>query len=78
MTTLPDTRLLEERKGVVFVDCLVMCVHSDLRAEWERLNGKKLVPANPIDRLVDQATGYDLDTMREFADFVYTYIFSLF
>lgn len=68
-------RLLEQRNGVSFIECLNECLHSDLVKEWERLFGKKLVAANPLDRMIDEATGYDMAIMIEFADFVYQYVF---
>ncbi len=70
-----DTRLLEVRNGIPFIGCLETALHSDLVKEWERLSGKKLLPASPLDRMIDSATGYDMVMMREFADFVYEYVF---
>jgi hypothetical protein len=69
-------RLLEQRGGVTFVDCLVECIHtSEFVSEWQRLSGKKLLATNPLDRMVDKATGYDMSVIGEFADFVYDYVF---
>lgn len=73
-----DTRLLEQRNGVSFLECLEMCIHTPLVAEWERLSGKKIVPASPLDRMIDEATGYNMVVMKEFVDFVYTYVFGTF
>ena len=70
-----DIRLLQERNGVTFIDCLEAAIHSDLVKEWERLSGKKLVSRSPLDKMIDEATGYDMAIMREFADFVYQYVF---
>ena len=70
------SRLLEQRGGVTFVDCLEACTHtSELVTEWQRLSGKRLIAASPLDRMIDQATGYDLSVMGEFANFVYDYVF---
>ena len=73
---MPDARLLEKRNGVSFLECLEASIHSDLLQEWERLSGKKLVATSPIDRMIDEATGYDMHVMQEFADFCYTYVYS--
>jgi len=71
-----DTRLLQERGGITFIDCLHACLmNSEFVQQWERLWGKKLVPASTLDRMIDQATGYDLAVMREFADAVYQFVF---
>lgn len=72
-------RLLEQRNGVTFVECLETCINtSELVNEWQRLSGKTLLPASPIARMIDEATGYDMAVMGEFADFVYTHVFSTF
>ena len=70
-----EQRLLELRNGVSFVECLEAAVNSELVIEWQRLNGKRLIASSAINRMVDEATGYDMAVMREFADFVYTYVF---
>lgn len=71
------TRLLEQRNGVSFLECLEMCIQQrDLVAQWERLSSKKLVASSPIDKMIDEATGYDQAVMGEFADFVYDCIFT--
>jgi hypothetical protein len=73
---MDNTRLLEQRNGISFLDCLQFCLHtSEFVKEWERLSGKKLLPASPINRLIDEATGYDMAIMGEFADFVYASVF---
>ena len=72
---MQDTRLLEQRNGVTFFECLQVSLYSELLPQWERLSGKKLLASSPFDRLIDQATGYDLTLMREFADFVYECVF---
>lgn len=77
-TDKPDTRLLEQRHGVTFVECLEASLHSELLPQWERLWGKKLLVTSPLDRMIDEATGYDQAIMGEFADFVYTFVFSRF
>lgn len=74
-----NARLLEERNGVTFLDCLDTCIHEhEFIAQWERLSGKKLLPASPLDRMIDEATGYNMVVMSEFADFVYEFVFSVF
>jgi hypothetical protein len=74
-----DSRLLEVRNGVSFLECLETCTHnSEFVAQWERLNGKKLVATSPIDRMIDEATGHDVAMIGEFADFVYDYVFRIF
>lgn len=74
-----DTRLLEHRNGITFLECLEMCIQqADLIAQWERLSGKKLVASNPLDRMIDEATGYDQAVMGEFVDFVYNYVWVTF
>ena len=73
-----DTRLLEHQNGVTFLECLEMCIHSNLVTEWQRLSGKKLVASNPLDRMIDEATGYDQAVMGEFVDFVYDYVWVTF
>lgn len=71
-----DIRILEERGGVTFIDCLHACMmNSEFVHEWERLWGKKLTSKNVLDRMIDEATGYDLAVMREFADAVYQFVF---
>ena len=73
---MPDMRLLEEKNGVTFADCLAACLFTpEFRHEWERLTGNTLVAASPLDRMIDEATGYDMTVMAEFADFVYWYVF---
>ena len=71
-----EQRLLELRNGVSFVECLEAAVNSELVTEWQRLSGKQLIANSAIGRMIDEATGYDLAVMSEFADFVYTYVFS--
>ncbi len=79
-----DTRLLEQRGGVSFLECLELCLLTrEFRKEWERLEGKTLegktfLPASPIERMIDEKTGYDMTMMREFADFVYAHVFRTF
>lgn len=73
-----DTRLLEVRNGITFLQCLEQCIHTDLVTQWERLSGKKLVARNPLDRAIDEATGYDMAVMQEFADFCYNFVFLMF
>lgn len=74
---MPDTRLLEERGGVTFAACLAACLFTpEFRCEWERLTGNTLVAASPLDRMIDEATGYDRTMMAAFADFVYRFVFS--
>lgn len=74
-----NARLLEERNGVTFLDCLDTCIHErEFIAQWERLSGKKLLPTSPLDRMIDEATGYNMVVMGEFADFVYEFVFSVF
>jgi hypothetical protein len=71
-----DSRLLEQRDGIPFIECLNMCLYNqEFVAQWERLSGKKLLAKSPIDRMIDEATGYDMAVMREFADFVYDVVF---
>ncbi len=70
-----DQRLLELRNGVSFVECLEACINSELVTEWQRLSGKQLIASSAIGRMIDEATGYDMAVMGEFADFVYTYVF---
>lgn len=73
---MSDTRILEERGGITFIDCLQACLmNSEFVQQWERLWGKKLTNASPLDRMIDAATGYDLAVMGEFADAVYQYVF---
>jgi hypothetical protein len=74
-----DTRLLEMRHGVSFLECLETCLYnSEFIAQWERLNKKKIVPTSPIDRMIDEATGHDVTLIGEFADFVYENVFRIF
>lgn len=74
-----DTRLLEVRNGISFIECLEMCIQQrDLVTEWERLSEKKLVAANPLDRMIDEATGYDQAVMGEFVDWIYNYVWVTF
>lgn len=75
-TTTP--RLLEQRNGVTFAECLETALHSELLTEWQRLSNKKLIASSPLDRMIDQATGYDQAVMQEFADFVYEYAWQSF
>jgi len=56
-----------------------MCLQQrDLVTEWQRLSGKKLVASSPLDRMIDEATGYDMAIMQEFADFVYEFVWQSF
>lgn len=74
-----DTRLLEHRNGVTFLECLELCIQqADLIAQWERLSGKKIVASNQLDRMIDSATGYDVAVMGEFVDWVYNYVWVTF
>lgn len=74
-----DTRLLEHRNNVSFLECLDVCAHNrEFVAQWQRLYGKQLIATNTLDRMIDEATGYGLAVMAEFADFVYAYVFSTF
>lgn len=74
---MPESRLLEEKNGVTFADCLIVCLFMpEFVQQWERLTGMRLLPASPLDRMIDKATGYDLTVMAEFADFVYRCVFS--
>lgn len=74
-----DTRLLEQRNDITFVECLELCIQqADLIAQWERLSHKKLVASSPLDRMIDEATGYDQTVMGEFVDFVYEYVWVTF
>jgi len=61
-----DIRLMQERNGVTFIDCLEAAVRSDLVKEWERLSGKKLVARSPLDKMIDEATGYSNGEYRDF------------
>jgi len=75
-TSLPHLRLFEERNGITFLECLTVAIHTEhLVQEWERLSGKKLIASNPLDRMIDEATGYGDEVMREFANFVYECVF---
>lgn len=74
-----ESRLLEIRNGVPFLECLEHCLYTrEFRTEWERLSGKTLLAKTPLDRMIDEATGYDQAVMKEFADFVYECVFLLF
>ena len=74
-----DIRLLEQRHGITFLECLEACLYtSEFVKEWERLWKKKLIPSTPLDRMIDSATGYDMAVMGEFADFVYECVFHIF
>lgn len=73
---MADTRLLERRNGISFLECLETCIHErEFVAQYQRLSGKKLVPTNPIDRMIDEATGYNMVVIGEFVDFVYEFVF---
>lgn len=68
--------MLAVRQGIPFIECLNRCLHTpELVQQWERLSGKKLVSASPIERAIDEATGYDIELIKEFAEFVYEFIF---
>lgn len=70
---------LAQRRGIFFIDCLNRCLHEpELVAQWERLSGRQLIAHSPLERMIDEATGYQMDAMREFADFVYEYVFCTF
>lgn len=69
------SRLLEIRQGVTFLDCLIVATNSDFPKEWERLTGKKLVALSPIDRMIDEATGYNKVLIQEYVDAVYNTVF---
>lgn len=74
-----NTRLFERRNGISFLECLEVCLlNNNFRGEWERLSGKHLVARSPIYQAIDEATGYDMAVMQEFADFVYTLVFCTF
>lgn len=73
---MPESRLPEERCSITFADCLIIAANMpEFVQQWERLTGLRLLPASPLDRLIDEATGYDLAVMAEFADFVYRCVF---
>lgn len=74
-----DARLLEQRNGITFLECLELCIQqADLIAQWERLSGKKLVATSPLDRMIDASTGYDVAVMGEFVDFIYDFVWVTF
>lgn len=73
-----ESRLLEQRNGVSFLECLEASMRSEMVGEWQRLTGKTLIATSPLDRMIDEATGYDQAVMGEFADFVYEYVFKTF
>lgn len=70
-----DMRLFEVRNGLSFLECLNAAIQTDIVKEWERLSGKKLIASSPIDRMIDEATGYQEEVLKEFIDFVYDYVF---
>lgn len=72
-----DTRLLEVKNGVTFLQCLEQALHSELLQQWERLTGNKLLASNRLNRMIDEATGYDQQLMKEFADFVYHFVWEM-
>ena len=74
-----DTRPLEHHNGITFLQCLEMCLQQrELVSEWQRLSGKKLIASSPLDRAIDEATGYDVAVMGEFVDFVYDFVWQTF
>lgn len=71
-----DPRLLEVRNGLTFAECLIISASEpELVQQWERLTGNTLISSNPLNRMIDEATGYNLHVMGKFADFVYDCIF---
>lgn len=70
-----DTRLFEIRNGLSFLECLEAAIQTDIVKEWERLSGKKLIASSPIERMIDEATGYDKEVLKEFIDFIYNFVF---
>lgn len=70
-----SSRLLEVRNGVTFLDCLIEATQTPIVTEWERLSGKKLVSLSPLDRMIDDATGYGNAVLGEYVDFVYEFVF---
>ncbi len=62
-----EIKLLEKRNGISFLEFLETCIHeSEFVAQWERLTNNKLVVTNPIDSMIDKATGYDMVVMGKF------------
>lgn len=74
-----DNRLLEMRNGLSFLECLEFCLlQPQFVADWERLSGQKLLSKNWLHQRIDEATGYDQEMIKLFADFVYKTVFLLF
>lgn len=68
-------RFLETRHDIPFIECLLLCARNDeFVAEWERLSGHHF-PHGRIEQMVDAATGYDMNLIDEFVDFVYRVVF---
>jgi hypothetical protein len=79
MPTDKYTRFIEVRGGMTFIEVLWICLNArEFVVEWERVSGMSLFPKSPLDKMIDEATGYDKVVMSAFADFVYDYVFKLF
>lgn len=64
----------EEYMAGAFIDFVFYCLHSDATVEefLEKTgnNIKSLTNRTPIEKAIDEATGYESNQIAEFADFV--------
>lgn len=56
-------------------ETIKLCIQTpELIKEYERLLDKKFVPSSPIEKMIDEATGYDKKLAHDFFNFVRDYI----
>ena len=56
-------------------ETIKMCLENqDFIKEYERLLGQKLVAGSPIEKMIDEATGYDKKLTNDFFNFIRDYI----
>ena len=68
-------QLFETRNGITFLECLMATSRTDFPTYWQRLHRKQLFATSPIERMIDEATGYDTDLLEEYIDDVYNVVF---
>jgi len=56
-------------------ETIKMCLENqEFMKEYERLLGQKLVAGSPIEKMIDEATGYDKKLTNDFFNFIREYI----
>lgn len=64
--------------GPTFLDCVMLCARTPEFVEnWQRLRGMSL-GKTPIDRMIDEATGYDREICEQFLNDVWECVWARF